>query len=130
MIYRILADSVIVVHVVFVFFVVLGGFWVIRWPRLMWVHVPSVLWGAAVEIGGWICPLTYLENHWRRMGQGAGYPGGFVEHTLLPIIYPDYWFAGGFPSWGFMMIGGGVLVVNMWVYRGVWRKMRPLGNAQ
>ncbi|MEO5328479.1 MAG: DUF2784 domain-containing protein [Magnetococcus sp. THC-1_WYH] len=123
MIYRILADGVIVVHVMFVLFVVLGGFWVIRWPWLMWVHVPSVLWGAAVEIGGWICPLTHLENFWRRMGQGAGYPGGFVEHTLLPLIYPDYWFAGGFPSWGFTMLGGGVLVVNMWVYRGVLRTL-------
>lgn len=130
MIYRLLADVVIVVHVVFVLFVVCGGFLVMHWPRLAWVHGPCVLWGAAVEIGGWICPLTHLENHWRQMGRGLGYSGGFVDHILLPLIYPDYWFEGGFPSWGFTMIGVCVLVMNMLLYWGVWQKMRPVENAK
>ena len=89
MIYRIIADLLVVLHLAFVAFVILGGFLVLRWPRLVWVHVPVALWGALIEFAGWICPLTPWENRLRRAGGEAGYTGGFVEHYVLPVLYPD-----------------------------------------
>lgn len=89
MLYRILADAVVVLHLGFVLFVVLGGLFVLRWPRAAWLHLPAVLWGAGIELGGGICPLTPLEIHLRRLGGEAGYAGGFVEHYILPVLYPE-----------------------------------------
>jgi hypothetical protein len=88
-IYRLLADVVLVLHLGFVLFVVLGGLLVMRWRRLAWLHLPCVAWGVALELAGWICPLTPLENRLRRASGGAGYEGGFIEHYLVPVLYPD-----------------------------------------
>ena len=88
MIYRALADLVLVVHLGFVLFVVLGGLLVVRWPWLAWLHVPAAVWGVLIEFMGWICPLTPLENSFRVAGGGAGYSGGFIEHYIRPILYP------------------------------------------
>ncbi|GIV58371.1 DUF2784 domain-containing protein [Rhodocaloribacter litoris] len=89
MLYRLLADVVVVVHFAFVLFVVLGGLLVLWRFRLVWVHVPAALWGAWVELAGWVCPLTPLENTLRRKGGEAGYAGGFVEEYVLPVLYPQ-----------------------------------------
>lgn len=70
-------------------FVVLGGLLLWRWPRLAWLHAPAFLWGAALELGGWICPLTPLENRLRMLGGEAGYEGGFIEHYLVALLYPE-----------------------------------------
>jgi len=88
-IYRLLADVVVVIHLGFVVFVVLGGLLVIRWHRLGWLHLPTVVWGIVLELAGWICPLTPLENRLRRAAGGGGYEGGFVEHYIVPVLYPD-----------------------------------------
>lgn len=88
MIYRWLADGVVIVHGLFVAFVVLGGFLALRWPRLAWVHVPAAIWGVLIEFAGWICPLTPLENSLRAMAGDAGYAGGFIEQYLLRLLYP------------------------------------------
>ena len=84
-----MADVVVVVHLGFVVFVVLGGLLVIRWRRLAWLHLPAVVWGIVIELAGWICPLTPLENRLRRAAGGGGYEGGFVEHYIVPVLYPD-----------------------------------------
>src|SRR5215470_12064692 len=88
MAYRVLADAVVLLHATFVAFVVLGGFLTWRWRWIGWVHVPCALWGVAIEYGGWICPLTPLENALRARAGLEGYREGFVEHYLLPILYP------------------------------------------
>lgn len=88
MLYRALADLVVVIHIAFVLFVILGGLLVLRRPRLAWLHVPAAVWGALIEFRGWVCPLTPLENALRARGGEAGYSGGFVEHYLLPVLYP------------------------------------------
>ena len=88
MLYRFLADVVLVIHLGFVLFVVVGGFLVLRWPRAAWVQLPAAVWGVLVEWSGWVCPLTPLENWLRAHGGAAGYPGGFVEHYLLLVLYP------------------------------------------
>jgi len=89
MLFGIAADIVVLLHFAFILFVVLGGFLVLKWRRLAWIHLPSVLWGALSEFTGWICPLTPLENKLRRAAGGGGYPGGFIDHYILPLIYPD-----------------------------------------
>ena len=88
MLYRMLADAVVLAHALFVGFVVLGGFLVWRWGWLVWAHVPAAVWGAAIEYGGWVCPLTPLENTFRARAGLAGYGGGFVEHYVIPVLYP------------------------------------------
>lgn len=87
--YRIAADLVVVVHLAFVLFVVGGGLFVLRRPRVAWVHLPVAAYGALIELVGWICPLTPLENRLRRAAGEEGYEGGFVEHYLLPVLYPE-----------------------------------------
>lgn len=89
MLYRILADLVVGLHFSFVLFAVLGGFLVLRWRRSAWIHVPAFLWAALIEFVGWMCPLTPLENWLRKEGGSIGYQSGFVEHYILPVLYPS-----------------------------------------
>ena len=86
---RLLADVVVGVHALFVLFVVLGGLLVLRWPKVVYLHLPAAIYGAAIEFAGWICPLTPLENSLRRQAGDAGYSTGFVEHYILPLLYPS-----------------------------------------
>jgi hypothetical protein len=88
MVYQALANLVLIAHLAFVLFVVLGGFLVLKWRSLAWLHLPAFLWGALVELAGWVCPLTPLENWLREKGGGLVYRTGFVEHYLLPLLYP------------------------------------------
>lgn len=121
MLYRILADVMVVLHLLFIVFVVAGGFLVWRWRKLAWVHVPVFLWGTGIEILGFVCPLTYLENYFRIEGSRAGYATSFVEHYLLPLIYPDLLFPAGFPRAGFIAIGVFVLLLNAVIYWRLWK---------
>jgi hypothetical protein len=86
--FRILADAIVVLHLVFVAFVVCGGVLVLRWPRVAWVHLPAAAWGTWIEFAGWICPLTPLENWLRAQGGGDVYASSFVERYVLPVLYP------------------------------------------
>lgn len=115
--YSFLADTVLVVHGLFILFVILGGFFVLRWPILSWIHVPCAIWGALIEFQGWICPLTPLENHLRGLAGEPGYRGGFIEHYLLPLIYPP-----GLTSGVQVLLGGVVVAINLVAYLLVWRR--------
>ena len=115
--YRLLADLVLILHAGFVAFVMLGALLVLRWPRLAWVHLPVALWGAGIEFLGGICPLTPLENHWRRLAGELGYQGGFVEHYVVSVLYPD-----GLTRGVQLVLGSLVLLVNGAIYaRVLWR---------
>jgi hypothetical protein len=83
-----MADFVVLIHFGFVLFVVLGGFLVLRYPRLAFLHIPAAIWGVWIELSGRICPLTPLENAFRRRAGEPGYAGGFIEHYILPVLYP------------------------------------------
>jgi small-conductance mechanosensitive channel len=109
--YRFLADTVTVVHIVFVAFVLLGGFFALRWRRVAWLHGPAALWGVLMEWAGWVCPLTPLENWLRLKGQGQGYGGGFVEHYLVPVLYPAALSTGIQ-----FVLGALVIAVNILIY--------------
>lgn len=117
--YRTLADAVVLAHLLFIAFVVGGGFLLLRWPRLAWLHLPAAVWGATVEMLGWICPLTPLENHFRRLAGSGAYAGGFVERYVVPLIYPE-----ALSRNDQILLGALVLGVNLLAYTLVWRKRR------
>lgn len=120
--YRLLADLVLVLHLGFILFVVLGGL-LVRWRR--WValaHLPCAAYGAAIEIGGWICPLTPLENRLRVLGGEPGYAGGFIEHYLVPLVYPE-----PLTATAQLLLAILVVAVNAGIY--LWALRRPLRRA-
>lgn len=123
--YRVLADLVVVLHLGFVVFVVLGGLLVLRWGWVAWLHLPAALWGALIEFGGWVCPLTPLEQWLRRRAGESGYEGGFVEHYVLPVLYP-----GELTRELQIALGAGVVVVNLGIYAWVlWRRRDRPGSG-
>lgn len=122
MLYRLAADGVVVVHGLFIVFAVLGGLLALRWYWIIWLHLPAAMWGVVVEFTGWYCPLTPLENHFRRAAGEAGYGTSFVEHYLLPLIYP-----GGLTREIQLILGGFVLLINLGIYGVIayhWRSRR------
>jgi hypothetical protein len=122
-IWGVLADAALVLHVAFVTFVVLGGLLVLRRRWVAWLHVPCALWGAWVEVAGWICPLTHLEVAWRGRAGEAGYAGGFLEHYVTPTLYPP-----GLTREMQVGLGLAVVLLNLAVYGVVWRRRRkPAG---
>jgi len=112
-----LADAVVLLHVAFVLFVVLGGLLIWRWPRLAWVHLPAAAWAAWVEFAGIVCPLTPLENWLRSMGGGDIYTSSFVERYLVPLLYPAS--LSRDLQW---LLGGLVVLVNAAVYAAAVRR--------
>jgi hypothetical protein len=119
MFYQLLADLVVVAHLLFIIYALLGGLlglWK-RWSLL--IHVPAAVWIGIIEFQGWICPLTPLENRLRSAGGAAGYGGGFVEHYLIPVIYPP-----GLTRSMQFVLGGVAVAVNVAVYSFVLRRWK------
>ena len=123
MVYRILADLVLVLHLGFVLFVVLGGLLALRWRWAVWLHLPAAAWGALISFAGWVCPLTPLENYFRRLGGAAGYSGGFVEHYIVALLYPS-----GLTRSLQIALGVMVIVLNLVIYARVFRLLRGRGK--
>lgn len=122
--YLFAADIVLLLHFLFILFVLAGGLMVFRWPWLAWLHVPATVWGAVVVIADWICPLTPLENMLRQAGGAPGYSGSFIERYLFPVVYP-----AGLDRKMFIAMGIAVIVINLAVYTGlVLRKNRADRN--
>ena len=119
MLFRLGADLVLMLHLSFVLFVLLGGFLLIRWPRLVWLHLPAVAWGAFVEFSGLICPLTPLENWLRTQAGEATYRGDFIVRYLSAILYPE-----ALTHELQVAFGTAVIVVNMAIYGWLWRNYR------
>jgi hypothetical protein len=88
--YQSLANMVVFLHLLFILFIICGGLLLLRWPKLIWLHLTAISWGVAIELFGWICPLTPLENWLRQKSfESPTYSTGFVEHYLVPVIYPQ-----------------------------------------
>lgn len=119
MTHRLLADAVMVIHFVFILLVIFGGLLAVwRW-RLAWLHLPALAWGIWIQFTGRICPLTPLENRLRAMGGEAGYDGGFIDHYLLSLIYPD-----GLTRSLQLGLGIALVVFNALVYAWAWWRRR------
>lgn len=117
--YRLAADALVVVHCGFVLFVAAGGLLVLWRPRVAWAHLPAALWGAWIELAGGVCPLTPLENRWRLLGGEAGYGGGFIDHYVMPVLYPPGLTRGGQVTLGLL-----VVAVNLVFYALAFRRHR------
>jgi hypothetical protein len=124
-IHSLLADLVVGLHLAFVLFVVLGGLLALRWPRIAWLHLPAVAWGALIEWRGWICPLTPLEMGLRRRAGEAGYEGGFLDHYLIPLLYPP-----GLTRELQLGLAVGVVLLNAVVYAVVLRRRGRSGRIR
>lgn len=119
MVYRFLADAVLLVHLGFILFVVFGALLVLRRPRLLPVHLAAAAWGFGIEVLGAVCPLTHVENRMRQLAGESGYSGGFIDHYLLPLIYP------GEMTRGLQLgLAAGVLVINGLLYAWILRARR------
>ncbi|HEX7708990.1 MAG TPA: DUF2784 domain-containing protein [Thermoanaerobaculia bacterium] len=114
--YQLAASAIALLHLAFIIFVIAGGLAVLKWPKLMWLHLPAATWGVLIEFFGWYCPLTTWENQLLRQAGRAGYDGGFVAHYIMPVIYP-----AGLTRGHEIVIGLIVLAVNAVVYMRVFR---------
>ena len=124
MYYAITADLLLVFHFVFVCFVVAGGLLVLKWRRLVLLHLPAVGWGALIEFQGWLCPLTPWEQQLRLAAGQDGYHGSFIEHYLLPVLYPP-----GLEHHTQLLLGSAVLVINAVIYGWIILSSRKAGRV-
>ena len=112
-----LIDFVVVIHALFIIFVLFGGLVVLKWHQVMWIHIPCALWGAAIEFFSWVCPLTYLEIYLREIDNTNSYDDSFIQHYLLPVIYPS-----GLTTDIQFLLGVIVITINLIIYFIVWHK--------
>jgi hypothetical protein len=118
-VYNVLANAIVLAHFLFIAFIICGGLLVIRWPHIAIVHLPAAVWGTFVEIFGWICPLTPLENHFRLLAGNSSYSGDFIARYLMPVIYPE-----NLTATIQQVFGGLVIIINLIFYIIVIQKQR------
>ena len=121
MVFSLAADLLVLLHLAFILFVVLGGLLVWRWWQVVFLHLPAVVWGVLLEFNGWQCPLTPLEQQLRIAAGETGYSGGLVAHYPLPLIFP----AGLTGSYQ-VVLGSGALLINLAIYGWFLVKKRPM----
>lgn len=121
MVYRIAAELLVLLHLFFILFVILGGLLVFKWHWLALLHLPAAAWGAIIEYRGWICPLTPLENRLRELAGQEGYAEGFIEHYITALVYP-----AGLTRDLQVTLGSLVLLINLVIYG--WFVLRMLKN--
>ncbi|MCH7505710.1 MAG: DUF2784 domain-containing protein [Proteobacteria bacterium] len=118
MLYSAVANFLMLVHFCFILFVILGGLLLFWWPRLVFVHLPTAAWGVMIELNHWICPLTPLEQSMRHAAGQDGYTGGFIDHYINPLIYPE-----GLTPQIQQVLGFSLLLLNVVIY-GIWLLQR------
>ena len=106
-----MTDIIVLIHFLFILFVVFGGLLAFYKKWFVWIHIPAALWGVLIEFFGWICPLTPLENKFRISGGLQGYEGGFIDHYLTPLIYPE-----NLTKNTQILLGAVVLLINIIIY--------------
>ncbi len=124
MFYRYAADAVLLLHLSFIIFVLLGGLLAVWWRKILFIHLPAAAWGFFVELTGRICPLTSLENTLRIKAGTAGYNESFVEHYLLGIIYPV-----GLTREIQYFLGALVVVINVSIYLWLFYRFRQVDHG-
>ena len=115
---KVMADIIVILHLFYILFVVLGGLLALKWKKTVWLHIPAVIWAALVEFSGWICPLTPLEQRLRDRAGSVSYSGDFVGHYLLPLIYPE-----NLSRTIQIVLGFFVILINLVIYLFVMRKI-------
>ncbi len=111
MLYSILSRLIVLLHFAFILFVLFGALLVLKWPKIVWVHIPLALWGIIVEYFNFICPLTPWENNFRRLASSTVYKSGFIEHYIIPLMYPE-----GLSRNLQFILGSLVVIINLLIY--------------
>jgi Protein of Unknown function (DUF2784) len=119
-----IADAIVWLHLAFIAFAVLGGFLTWRWSWVVWAHLPALAWAIWIEVSGGICPLTPLEVRLRRLGGEAGYEGGFIQHYILPLLYPV-----GLTRETQWVLAAGLIALNAVAYLGFLKRHQPLRSG-
>jgi len=122
---RFTADVIVLLHLAFILFVAVGGLFVLRWPKLAWAHLPAVVWGALIELAGWICPLTPLENRLRAAAGDVAYTGGFIDRYIMPIVYP-----AGLTRGIQLGLAAAVVIVNLIFYGTLMIRRKRRGSQE
>lgn len=122
--YGALADLVVVLHLAFIIFIMFGALLSLVWKYALWLHIPAAMWGAASELFGVPCPLTPLENSLRARAFQEGYSGDFIEHYILPLVYP-----GNLTPQIQWTLGVALIVFNVALYRFVWKRTHIQGAS-
>lgn len=117
MLYKFLADLVLVLHLGFILFVLFGALLAFKYPRTIWFHAPIAVYGMLISFFRWICPLTPLENYFRILAGEKGYEGGFIGHYILPIIYPEGMTPGITMAMGLFVLVWNGMLYGMLIYR-------------
>ena len=117
MLYKFLADFVLILHFCFILFVVFGALLLFKYPKLIWLHFPVAVYGMLVSFFRWVCPLTPLENHFRLLAGEQGYEGGFIAHYILPVIYPEGMTTAMAVSMGVFVLFWNGIIYGVWIYR-------------
>lgn len=125
MLYGLLADLALLIHLFFVLFVVGGGLLALKWPRIAWLHIPAATWGAVIELTGWICPLTPLENWFLMQSGESAYEGDFIARYVLPIVYPT-----ALTRQMQLILGLLVVLINAGAYGWVLTRTRQMQSRQ
>lgn len=112
-------DTIVLLHFIFVLFVLFGAVLLLKWQKLIWLHIPAVIWGIMVELNGWLCPLTPLENRLRQEAGLGLYHGDFVMHYIMPVLYPV-----NLTRTTQVLFGLIVIIVNLGIYFYVFRIRR------
>jgi len=124
MLAKVSADLLVAVHFAFIVFVVLGGFLVLKWGKVAILHIPCVLWGALIEFSGWICPLTPVERYLREVAGGEAYSGGFIDHYIMPLVYPTGLTREMQISLGIIILISNLCIYGLVIFRRTKRKDR------
>jgi hypothetical protein len=125
MLHQLAAEAVLGLHFAFALFAVFGGLLVARRPWLVWLHLPAVAWSSLVNLLQQVCPLTPLENHFRRLAGESGYEGTFIEQYIAPILYP-----AGMTSEVALAAGISLPLWTLGVYAWIlWRRRRAAREA-
>lgn len=123
-IYLLLAELTVLLHFLFVIFVAVGGLLLLIWPKLIYLHLPAVMWGIYIQFSGGYCPLTPLEKTFRQLAGMQTYEGGFINQYLMPIIYPR-----GLTYEMQILIGIGLILLNIVIYTIlIYRQRRKSDN--
>ena len=130
MVYALLANGVLLLHLGFILFVLFGGLLVARRAWLAWLHLPAAAWGIGIELTGGFCPLTPLENQLRLQAGQAGYAGDFISHYLVALIYPDILIASNPLARPVQfLLGGLALGLNLFIYARLYRRRQARKHA-
>ncbi|MDX1651363.1 MAG: DUF2784 domain-containing protein [Brumimicrobium sp.] len=122
MFFKILADLVVIIHFVFILYVIFGGLIVLKYRKTVFLHIPCAIWGCLIMFAGWICPLTYIENDLREAAGTETYSDGFIQHYIIPIIYPE-----NLTRELQAILGFSVLVLNIIVYSILIKRLSTKG---